>query len=304
MLGLAVVAGGCSDDGGATAKAGFGDCTKDRPDWRQCSEGKIQVCHVVSGMDPHFHWGADCKSLGLSCVNINKQGKAACVDETKTCATADEKCEGNTAYFCVDGKLGQEPCGTAATCHVEAGEAPHCEAASEACGGHGHLHDGACRCDTGYKVDPADKANCVADKAFTEIACDEFAVTPKSETVVEVFASFEDVHVDLDTPYEVTLPDDKPSYLHFSVTETGEYVIFLSEAGVFDTFMHRNETEVAPAGGVANGKCATAIRDHWHADLTFDGAPGDTKVPYIVRFKAVAGGKTVTLMIKHHDAHD
>lgn len=301
----------CSDDSGTTPTkdggtggdggGGFGACTAERADWKQCQDGKIQVCHIVAGMDPHFHWGTDCAALGLSCVNIDQQGKAACVDTSKTCSAADEKCDQNTAYFCVEGQLGQQPCGTGADCHASAGEAPHCEDKGSECSGHGHLEDGTCHCDSGYKVDPSDATSCVSEVDFEALACTEFAGAAQAASLVEAFADFDNAHVELDTPYQVTLPDGKASYVHFEVDKTGEYVIFLGEAGVFDSFMHRDNKDVAPAGGVPNGKCATEIKDHWHADLTMDGTGSATNVPYIARFKAIAGGKTVTFMIKRKD---
>jgi hypothetical protein len=312
VMGVAFVAVGCSDDSGTSPGTdgavvgdggGFGACTNDRPDWKQCSDGKIQVCHIVSGMDPHFHWGADCAALGLSCVNIDNQGKAACVDESKSCAAADEKCDSNTAYFCVDGKLGQEPCGTAAECHAGAGEAPHCEEKGTECGGHGTLHGDHCDCDTGYKQDPADKTNCIAEKEFAEIACDDFSGAAAALTPASSFADWSKAHAELDKVYELTLSESGETFLHFDVKESGEYVIFLSEVDALDTFLDESEQAVTPAGGVPNGKCATAIKDHWHADMTLP--TGSTEMATIVRFKkATAAGQKVKILIKHNDEHD
>lgn len=277
---------------------GFGECTFERADWRQCKDGKIQWCHAVTEEDSHFHWGADCAAMGLSCVNVNNEGKAACVDDSKTCAVADQKCENNTAYFCVNGKLAQEVCGTAKECHVDGGETPHCVTKSTECSGHGTLKDNECVCDEGYKQNPSDKQGCISEVSFPQQSCDMFAGNAMVKSVVDSFSKFKEAHAELDTPYEVTLPDNKASYVHFPVAETGEYVIFLSEPEVFDSFMHRNETDIAPNGGVPNEKCKDAIKDHWHGGLTFDGTGDATKVPYILRFKAISGGKSIKFMIR------
>jgi hypothetical protein len=310
--GLVVVAAtftACSDSGktdpppvdpGADAGISAFECKEGRDGWQQCEDGKIQYCHIVSGMDPHFHWGTDCQALGLSCVNLDAEGNAACVDRSKSCVPADEKCDANTAYFCVEGKLGQEPCGTAAECHAGDGEKPHCEDKGTECGGHGHVHDAECHCDTGYSLDPTNKLNCIADVDVATAACAAFGQTPTPEAVVDVFADFPKAHVDVEKLYELTLPDGKPSYVHFPVTATQKYVISLSEPGVFDAFVHRSGQDVSPApvGGAPNAECATVIKDQWHATLAFDGSATDAKVPYIVRLKPQAGGKKVVVMLK------
>lgn len=291
-------------DGGPVSPSEL-ECMEGRDGWEQCVDNKVQYCHLVSGMAPHFHWGSDCVSLGLSCIALS-ESKAGCIDMASSCTPGEFKCESNTAHTCVSqGDLGHwvvEPCGTAKTCHVEATTA-HCESlGEEECGGHGHLHDDECHCDQGYKVDAANKLLCVAAVDFPTQACTEFAAATSAEAAVSAFADFSKAHMDLDKPYLITLPAGVPSYVHFPVTVTGEYVVFLGKAGVFDTFMHRAGTDVtpAPSGGVANGKCATTITDHWHAALTFDGAATDTKVPYIIRFKAQAVDGTVVVMVKRN----
>jgi uncharacterized protein YceK len=297
---LAVVVVGCGTvEKTSTSTQGFGECKVGRENWKQCKDGKVQWCHVLDKSDAHFHWSHECDLQGLSCVNIDNKGKAACVDETKSCTAADEKCDNNTAYFCVNGKLGQEPCGTAKVCHHEKGKAPHCVKKSVECGGHGHIHGDSCHCDKGYKQDPGDKKNCIAEVGFPQQSCVLFGKTATKKTLVEDFSKFKDAHAEHDTVYEVTLPDNKPAYVHFPVKATGNYVIFLSHTDVFDSFVHRNRKEVSSSGGKPNGKCADTIKDHWHGKLTLDGDKDVEKVPYIVRFKAVTGGKTIQFMLRH-----
>lgn len=101
-------------------------CDTAHADWKQCLDNKVQHCHIVAGMDPHFHWGMDCQAQGYTCHSDN-EGQAACVDMNKTCSPADHKCDNNTAYNCLQGHLAVEPCGTSKHCHDES-DAAHCEA--------------------------------------------------------------------------------------------------------------------------------------------------------------------------------
>ena len=273
------------------------ECTTERDAWEQCLDNKVQYCHIVEGMDPHFHWGADCQTLGYECVQTS-ESQAACLDEGSTCTVCEFKCEANSAYTCVDheghGHWAIEPCGTAATCHEEA-DAAHCEEeSSEECGGHGHLHDAECHCNEGYGHDGDDTSTCVINP---QAICDLFAEVPHSHSVVTVFADFPDAHADLYEPVEVELPVNAASYVHFPVTHDGEYVIFVDTLGAIDAVMHRDGSEVGSfhAAG-ASGKCSDAIPEHYHAELEMDG-DGD-KVPYIVRFAATfATSTTVRFLI-------
>jgi len=280
---LALPACGGDEGGDETGGEESFECTTERDGWEQCLDNKVQYCHIVEGMDPHFHWGSDCQALGYACVELTGS-QAACLDEGSTCTVGEFKCEGNSAYTCVDheghGHWAIEPCGTAAHCHEEADEA-HCEEESGGeCGGHGHLHDAECHCNEGYGHDGDDTSTCVINP---QAICDLFAETPHSHTVVTAFADFPDAHADLYEPIEVELPAGAASYVHFPVTHDGEYVIFVDTEGAVDAVMHRSETEVGSfhAAG-ANGKCSDTIPEHYHVDLEMDG-DGD-KVPYILRF--------------------
>ncbi|MDX9722585.1 MAG: hypothetical protein RBU37_17695 [Myxococcota bacterium] len=273
-------------------------CDASHDGWEKCTDNKVQHCHIVEGMDHHFHWGADCAALGLTCMVRGEAGHAACVDTATPCTETDQRCENNTAYFCIDGKLAQDPCGTSKHCHADEG-VPHCEELDdEECSGHGHLHDGECHCEEGYVLAPDDATKCVSEVDFPTQSCTLFAGTAHSEAAVTPFSEFPNAHVELDQVYEVTLPDNVESYVHFPVTESAEYVIFLSTAGIFGAFLHRNESSINASGGVPNGMCSDTIADHYHAELSFDGAETDTKVPYIVRFNAVSGGATVKVLIR------
>ena len=278
------------------------ECDNDHNGWERCTNNRIQYCHAGPGMEPHYHWGTNCDGMGLTCMVVDDQGNAVCVDESVDCTAADEKCEDNTAYYCVDGKLAVVPCGTANVCHVHDG-VPECEPRSEECGGHGHLHGDVCHCDEGYVLDPDDPTNCVSEFTFDELACMAFDGTASVETAVSSFADFRDAHVSLDTPYEITLPAGSESFVHFPVPKSGEYVVFLSDPDVFDAFLHRSGDLVDPpaAGGVAIGECSARIQDHWHTDLVFDGDIGAPRVPYIIRFKSRPAGGTVRIMIMREE---
>lgn len=305
-------AGGTGGGGTGGATGGTGgststwECDADHADWERCEENKVQYCHIVSGMDPHFHWGMDCEAQGYQCHD-DGMGEATCVDTSQTCTDGEFRCEDNTAYNCIDGKMGIEPCGTAKHCHEEADEA-HCEETGDECGGHGHVHDNECHCDEGYELDPADPLNCIASVPFPQLACDQFQNgTVEQKQVATTFADVfsPDTHADLDVPVEVTLPDNATSYIHFPVLETGDYVLFFNTTGAFETVLHRGDmvtgTAVSPppSGGTPNGMCETVLTEHWHAELEYDG-DGSGPVPYVIEFKPTSP-QTVRFIIKHHE---
>jgi hypothetical protein len=247
-------------------------CSEDKNAWEQCVDDKVQYCHIVTGMEPHFHWGADCQSLGYQCLELSQQ-EAACLDEDSTCTVGDTKCEDNTAYQCVDhdgqGHWTVDPCGTAATCREHDGEV-HCEKAETT-------------------FDPQD-------------ACDAMASTSAEEK--SVVTAFDDVfspdyHAELGLRIHVTLPDDQPSYIHFPVFSCGEFAVFLDQAGVFDGIQRRDQTDMTVSGGSAVELCSSAVPEHWHADLEWDGdgTEGTDPVPYVIRFQAVSGGQAVDFSV-------
>ncbi len=129
FLWLMLAAIGCGDDDDPSTSSGQDDdddddsdedsppvegdfaCVEDRANWEQCADDMIQWCHVIEGMDPHFHWGMDCASSGYSCVELTAS-QAVCVDMSSSCDEGAFKCEDNTAYNCVDGHWGIESCGS------------------------------------------------------------------------------------------------------------------------------------------------------------------------------------------------
>lgn len=287
---------GCGDDDSGGGETSF-ECTVERDGWEQCSGDEVQYCHIVEGMDPHFHWGADCGALGFECVEVS-ESEAVCVDPASSCTVGEHRCEENTAYNCVDhggeGRWAVIPCGTSKTCHDEADEAVCEEEAGEECGGHGHLHDGECHCDEGYGHDGADVTTCVIDP---ESMCTLFGGEAHVHTAVTQFEDFPSAHADLYEPVEVELPAGAPSYIHFPVTHDDDFVLFVDTPGAIDAVMHRDETDVASfhAAG-ANGMCDTEIPEHYHVGLEMDGE--QAPVPYVIRFSDGFGqATTVTFMV-------
>jgi hypothetical protein len=270
-------ANGCDDgdeksetsenDTGAGAEESF-ECEEGRGGWEQCLDNKVQYCHIVEGMDPHFHWGADCESLGYECIELS-ESEAVCLDESTDCEPGEFRCEENTVYNCVAhgdyGHFAVEPCGTAATCHEHDDEA-HCEQ-----GESDFEPQDACDAITGDEVEA---------KAVVTVFSDVFS---------------EDYHADLGVKVSVTLPDNETSYIHFPVFTCGEYAVFLDQTEVFDGVQRRDETEMLTSGGTAVGLCEEDIPEHWHAELEWDGegTEEDSPVPYVIRFKAVEGGGSV-----------
>ncbi len=252
------------------------ECTTDRDGWEQCVGNKVQYCHIVEGMEPHFHWGADCAALGYACVETSAS-TAACLDETSTCAAGTFKCENNSAYNCVmnNGSLSIaiEPCGTAATCQASESEAL-CE------------------------------KNAVEETFDPQRACDAIlAEAVEFKGVVTVFDDVfaEDYHADQETRISVTLPNNAASYIHFPVFSCGEYAVFFNQTGIFDGIQHRDGTLMTTSGGTAVTLCAENIPEHWHADLEWDGDDDQTEgtdpVPYVIRFKPIPGGGTVEFTV-------
>jgi hypothetical protein len=283
-IAVVVLAGaltGCGDGASSQNDAGptnF-ECTTERDGWQQCVDNKVQYCHIVSGMDPHFHWGADCQSLGFTCIEAS-QNVAGCLDQASICTVGASKCEDNTAYNCLDhdgqGHWAIEPCGTAATCKQE-GTKALCDHAP-------------------VTFDPQDACD-----AMTATAVEEKAVVT---TFGDVFAP--NYHAELGIRVHVTLPDNQVSYIHFPVFSCGEFAVFANRTGVLDGIQHRNESEMTLSGGTAVGLCSADIPEHWHADLEWDGdgTEGTDPVPYVIRFKAVAGGGEVNFAVFQIAAED
>lgn len=281
---LVLAAAACDDGGGGTSGDGGGaaaswECTVERDGWERCVDQKVEYCHIVSGMEPHFHWGADCQTLGFTCVELS-QSQAACLDEASTCTIGQFKCEDNTAYNCMDhggyGHWAVEPCGTAATCKQD-GTNALCEHAE-------------------VTFDPQNACD-----AMTATAVEEKSVTP---TFASVFVP--DYHAELGIRVHVTLPDNQVSYIHFPVFSCGEFAVFMDRTGVFDGIQHRDQTNMTVSGGTAVELCSTDVPDHRHADLEWDGdgTEGTDPVPYVIRFKAIAGGGQVSFAVFQIAAED
>lgn len=251
---LALYLAGCPASSDDDTTADTFECTEDRAGWEQCVDGAVQWCHVLEGMDPHFHWGMDCATDGYDCVE-HADHEADCVDPGTTCQDGDFQCDDNVAMNCLDSHFSIEDCGTG-ECQVNAGEA---------------------ECEEGHsEFDP-------------QQACDLFQnETPENKAVVTTFGDvFDgDYHADLDKAVYVTLPEQQASYIHFPVSGSGEYVVFLDTADVFDKVFDRNEAEQAVSGGGANGACPEVLVDYWHVHLEYDG-DGFGPVPYVIGFKAV-----------------
>ncbi len=245
------------------------ECAADRDGWEQCKDGMVRWCHA-DGENSHFHWGANCADLGFECKELS-ESEAVCLDERSECTVGEFRCEDGTAYNCVDsdsqGYWAVDPCD--GECKEQDGSA-HCE--------EGSIGD----------FDPQD-------------ACDIAKGTDVEKSSVtttfgDVFS--EDYHAELDHKVEVTLPENEASYIHFPVFYCGEFVIFLDTEDVLDGILHRDETEMAPAGGTANENCSEDLPEHWHMDLEWDGegAEGDSPVPYVIRFKALPS-QTVSFVV-------
>lgn len=266
---LPVLAVSCGDDEAMPVDEETFACTEERDGWQQCVDGAVQWCHVLPDTPPHFHSGAHCERLGLTCVE-HADNRASCVDESTSCSAGESRCsEANEALTCLDGRFTIEPCGTARECHV---------------------HDGVAECEE--PMSPED---------FPTMACTTFQDEAHAETK-DVALAIEDVfdhayHAERGRPTTVTLPENRVSYIHFPVEWHGDYVVFLSEAGVLDEIVDREEAVMTKSGGVPNGKCSDVIRDHYHAHLHYDPPSGHSgPIPYVLRF-ASGPARTVTFLV-------
>lgn len=267
---LPVMALSCGDEAAPpTIEQETFDCTDGRDGWEQCVDGAVQWCHVLPDTPPHFHSGASCERLGFACVEHGDR-QASCVDESTTCTAGESRCsDGNEALNCLDGRFAIEPCGTARVCHV---------------------HDGVAECEE--NMSPVD---------FPTLACATFQDEAHGE-IKEVALRIEDVfdhahHAERGHPTTVTLPENAVSYIHFPVEWHGDYVVFLSETGVLDEIVDREETVMSKGGGVPNGRCSDVIRDHYHAHLHYDPPSGHSgPIPYVLRF-ASGPARTVTFLV-------
>lgn len=317
LFALALSACG-ADDGSAVADGDVdgdtddgdwdGVCTGERDGWEKCENNRIQWCHVLEGMEPHFHEGQNCEALGLTCIENTHEHdghtryEAFCVDESVTCEAGEFACVENTAQNCIDGVMALLPCGTK-HCHEEADEAVCEQEGEEECGGHGHLHEGVCHCDENYEVDPNDPTNCIALLSFPEMACQIFA-DHKDDIPADHHLDATDTkpgaHAHLDELMAVHLfAANTTNYVHFPVLETGEYVLFLDTAGVVASFYDKAGEEVPFTNPGPNGFCAEALVDHFHISATYPG-DGTSPVPTIIAFE-VEEDTEVKLLVMFHE---
>lgn len=278
----------CGGDDNSNDEGYSWTCQESTDGWEKCTDNKIQYCHIAEGMDPHFHWGADCESDGYKCVEI-AEGDAVCVDETKTCEEGEFSCDEatNTAYNCVNGYKSVESCGTSKHCHEEDSAAVCEETDDDECGGHGHLHDGECHCDEGWEIDPDDSENCIESVSFPQLACNQFKDGEEEDvTAVQSFDKMSEAHADLDMPVHITLTENSENFIHFPVAKKGTYVIFLDKASVFDSAYDKDESELLTSGGTANGMCPDDLKDHWHITANYEDIPDGGKLPAVIKFKS------------------
>ncbi len=312
LTGLSLAAGlvltACSDDAAQSGtdaalkpdtSQSTWECDEHRGGWERCEEGWTLWCHALekTGVTDlsHFHYISDCATRGYTCVE-HGDNKASCVDTSTTCKPADVKCKDNAAQFCVKGMLAVERCGTAKECKEKDG-IPSCEWKGDVCSGHGILYKGKCECSKGYVNHPTDTNACIPVGSKSD-PCVLIAGTPTVTDVQEHFKDYFNSNAQMQTLYEVTLPDNKPTFLMFPVEVDGTYTIFLSKKGVLEAVMHRNGKDTTGLSeGTPPTACSTAIEDVWEAALSFDGKGCDVFVPYMMRFAAVPGGATFKLLL-------
>ncbi len=289
-----------------------GVCSEETENFEKCEDNRIQWCHVLEGMDPHFHEGLNCESLGLTCMEHAENAGtdqlryvAYCVDESITCEEGEYACAENTAQNCLDGVMAMEPCGTG-TCHEHDGEALCEDADDEECNGHGHLHDDACECDEGYEQDPDDPASCVSELSFPELACELYNNNKdaiEDDHKLDATDSKPGPHAHLDEVMQVQLLSANASnYVHFPMLESGEYVLFADVAGVLKAFYDKDGNELPFTNPGPNGMCESDLVDHFHISGTYTG-DGESPQPIIAEAQ-VDQDTTLRFLVMLHEEEE
>ncbi len=233
-------------------------------DKQQCTvKGQIEWCHVLANDDIHPHFGMDCKAYGYECHVVD--WRAACVQPGSACpASGVNECKDGVAHRCFEGKLAFDVC-TPGECHVENGQAV-CEEAE-------------------------------AGEELPKLACDAMAAAEVEDvTPATTFAGFPDAHADLGKAVKLSLPEQQESYFHFPGASTGEYVVFLGTAGVFDSAWDKDENRLEATKAGANGECPEVLEEHWHVHVVNDS--GEAR-PQIVKLKAVPAGELELVVMRH-----
>lgn len=178
------------------------------------------------------------------------------------------------------------------------------------CGPDGHAHGAVCHCFSGQEVTTiGGKEYCIQECKEGEEpeeedvdahACEAAEGAKETATAVDAFDKFSEVHLELETLYELTLPAGKEGFVHTGPATTGDWAIYMGKSDLFEGAFNAKgeELEVETIG--ANEDCATIFPAVFHVLYTVQEGMGPA---IILKFKAPTA-ETKVLFFAHEAGHD
>ncbi len=179
------------------------------------------------------------------------------------------------------------------------------------CGPDGHAHGDVCHCFSGQMPTIiGGKEYCIQECKEGEDdhheedvdahACEAAQGTREAATVVDAFDKFGEVHLELETLYELTLPAGKEGFVHTGPATTGDWAIYLGKSGLFESAFNAKgeKLEIETIG--ANEDCATTFPAVYHVRYTAQEGMGPA---IVLKFKAPET-ETKVLFFAHEAGHD
>ncbi len=183
----------------------------------------------------------------------------------------------------------------------------------EACGPDGHAHGTDCHCFSGQAPTEIDgKEYCIQkdcggntdetpEEDVDAHACE--TVKAGNATSVEGVATideFEKAHLELETLYEITLKAGAETYFHTGPATTGDWAVYFSEAGVFDSAYNAEKVKLESESLGANPDCKENLKDLYNVLYTEKEGMGPA---IIIKLKAQTEDKKVVVFV-HEAGHE
>ncbi len=177
------------------------------------------------------------------------------------------------------------------------------------CGPDGHAHGDVCHCFSGqtpttiggkqYCIQECKEGVEPEEEDVDAHACEAAKGTKETATAVDAFEKFSEVHLELETLYELTLPAGKEGFVHTGPATTGDWAIYLGKSGLFEGAFNAKgeELEVETIG--ANEDCATTFPAVYHVLYTAQEGMGPA---IILKFKAPET-ETKVIIFAHETGH-
>jgi len=181
------------------------------------------------------------------------------------------------------------------------------------CGPDGHAHGDVCHCFSGQEVttiggtdyclmtcEMATSDDDMVEEDVDAHACEAAEGAKETATAVDAFEKFDEVHLELETLYELTLPAGKEGFVHTGPATTGDWAVYLGKSDLFEGAFNAKgeELEVETIG--ANEDCATTFPAVFHVLYTVQEGMGPA---IILKFKAPSV-ETKILFFAHEAGHD